>query len=221
MIIFRELSIWERPVRRRCEDTNQSPTRKRNDGTRTDLHRIHHSRRRGRLSRRHGRGTPRRRWVFDTEFVPEAYSLKAEELEETSALLFGRTSYEAFSRFWPTSPDHAAYLDLPKYVASSTLSDEDLVDGWGTTAILRTTEDIANLKQTDGGAIFIHGSADLALRLGEAGLIDRYNLLMFPYLLPGGKTIFGADGADRRDLTLRESAIYANGVVKLVYDVRR
>lgn len=166
-------------------------------------------------------GHPGGGWVFDTEFVPDAYSLKAEELEETTALLFGRNSYEAFSRFWPASPDHAAYLDLPKYVASTTLSDEDLVDGWGTTTILRTTEDIASLKQTDGGAIFIHGSADLALRLGEAGLIDRYNLLMFPYLLPGGKRIFGASGADRRDLALRDSATYANGVVKLVYDVRR
>lgn len=166
-------------------------------------------------------GHPGGGWVFDTEFVPDAYSLKAEELEETTALLFGRNSYEAFSSFWPTSPDHTAYFDLPKYVASTTLSDEDLVDGWGATTILRTTEDIANLKQTDGGAIFIHGSADLALRLGEAGLIDRYHLLMFPYLLPGGKTIFGANGAHRRDLTLRDSATYANGVVKLVYDVRR
>jgi dihydrofolate reductase len=166
-------------------------------------------------------GHPGGGWVFDTEFVADAYSLKAEELEETTALLFGRNSYEAFSTFWPTSSDHAAYRDLPKYVASTTLGDGDLVGGWGTTTILRTTEDIADLKQTDGGAIFIHGSADLALRLGEAGLIDRYNLLMFPYLLPGGKTIFSARGADRRGLTLRDSATYANGVVKLVYDVRR
>lgn len=165
-------------------------------------------------------GHPGGGWVFDTEFVPEAYSLKAEELEETTALLFGRRSYEAFSNFWPTSPDHAAYRNLPKYVASTTLGDDDLVDGWGQTTILRSTEDIAGLKQSDGGAIFIHGSADLALRLGEAGLIDRYNLLMFPYLLPGGKTIFSARGADRRALALRDSATYANGVVKLVYDVQ-
>jgi dihydrofolate reductase len=159
-------------------------------------------------------------WVFDTEFVPEAYSLKGEELEETSALMFGRRSYEAFAAVWPTSEDHAAYRDLPKYVVSTTLDDGALVDGWGPTTILRSTEDVAELKRTDGGAIFVHGSAELALRLGEAGLVDRYNLLMFPYLLPGGKTIFGAGGADRRALSLRDSATYANGVVKLVYDVR-
>lgn len=44
---------------------------------------------------------------------------------------------------------------------------------------------------------------------------------MFPYLLPGGKTILSASGADRHGLALRDFATYANGVVKLVYDVRR
>jgi len=165
-------------------------------------------------------GHPGGGWVFDTEVVPEAYSLKGEELEETTALLFGRRSYEAFSTVWPTSADHAAYKDLPKFVVSSTLQDDALVEGWGPTTILRSTADVADLKQTEGGPIFIHGSAQLALRLGEAGLVDRYNLLMFPYLLPGGRTIFGEHGADRRTLSLRESEAYANGVVKLVYDVR-
>jgi dihydrofolate reductase len=165
-------------------------------------------------------GHPGGGWVFDTDFVPEAYALKGEELEETTALLFGRRSYEAFSSFWPTSSDHAAYQELPKYVVSTTLDEDALVDGWGPTTILRSTQDVADLKQADGGAIFIHGSAELALRLGEAGLVDRYNLLTFPYLLPGGKTIFGARGADRRTLSLRDSATYANGVVKLVYDVQ-
>ncbi|MEV4776371.1 dihydrofolate reductase family protein [Microbacterium sp. LWH12-1.2] len=165
-------------------------------------------------------GHPGGGWVFDTDFVPEAFALKGEELAETSALLFGRRSYEAFSAFWPGSEDHADYRDLPKYVASSTLSEDAIVDNWGPTTILRSTQDIADLKQTEGGAIFIHGSADLALHLGEAGLIDRYNLLMFPYLLPGGKTIFGAGGADRRALSLRESESYSNGVLKLVYDVK-
>ena len=36
-------------------------------------------------------------WVFETPFVPEAFALKAEELEETTALMFGRHSYEIFA----------------------------------------------------------------------------------------------------------------------------
>ena len=39
-------------------------------------------------------------WVRETEFLPEAFALKGEELAETSALMFGRRSYEAFAPVW-------------------------------------------------------------------------------------------------------------------------
>ena len=160
-------------------------------------------------------------WVFETEFVPEAYSLKAEELTETTALMFGRRSYDAFAAVWPGSEDHAAYKELPKYVVSTTLAEDALVDGWGPTTILRSTEDVAALKQQDGGAIFIHGSAELARTLSDAGLIDRYNLLVFPLLLGAGKSLFSRTDRDKDTLRLRDAATYANGVAKLIYDVKR
>ena len=77
------------------------------------------------------------------------------------------------------------------------------------------------VKQGDGGAIFIHGSAELARRLSDADLIDRYNLLVFPVLLGAGKSLFGRADRDKLKLRLREVASYANGVAKLVYDVKR
>jgi dihydrofolate reductase len=161
-------------------------------------------------------------WVFkDLEVVPEAWSLKAEELADTTALMFGRRSYQAFAPVWPGSEDHAAYRDLPKYVVSSTLPDDAVVGGWGPTTILRSTEDVAALKAGDGGAIFIHGSAELARRLSDVGLIDRYHLLVFPVLLGAGKSLFGRADRDKHLLTLRESETYPNGILKLVYDVRR
>jgi len=166
-------------------------------------------------------GHPGGGWVFQTPFLPEAFALKGEELAETTALLFGRRSYDAFASVWPGSEDHAAYQELPKFVVSTTLTEDALVDGWGPQQILRSTDDVRALKETDGGAIFIHGSGELARRLGQAGLIDRYNLLMFPYVLSGGKTIFGGEGQARQDLRLRASDTYENGVVKLVYDVVR
>ncbi|WP_217182736.1 dihydrofolate reductase family protein [Streptomyces sp. AC495_CC817] len=166
-------------------------------------------------------GHPGGGWVFDTAFDPAAYSLKGEELAETTALVFGRRSYEAFSAFWPGSEDHAAYRDLPKYVVSSTIGEGDLVDGWGPTTILRSAADVARLKTSGEGALFIHGSAELGRRLGEEGLIDRYNLLVFPYLLSGGKSIFSTEEHERRKLRLLDSAAYENGVVKLVYAVER
>lgn len=158
-------------------------------------------------------------WVMDTEFVPEAFALKGEELAETTALMFGRRSYEAFAPFWRESEDHAAYKDLPKYVVSTTLSDDALVDGWGPTTILRSSDDVAAVKQGDGGAIFIHGSAELACTLSDADLIDRYNLLVFPVLLGAGKSLFSREDRSKRVLRLRESESYANGITKLLYDV--
>jgi dihydrofolate reductase len=160
-------------------------------------------------------------WVVDgIEFLPEAFSLKGEELEETTALMFGRRSYEAFAATWPDSDDHVDYKELPKYVVSSTLADDALVDGWGPTTILRSDDDVAALKQGDGGAIFIHGSAELARRLADAGLVDRYHLLVFPVLLGAGKSLFSRSDRDKQLLTLCASEAYPNGVLKLVYDVR-
>ncbi|MEU0080839.1 dihydrofolate reductase family protein [Micromonospora tulbaghiae] len=161
-------------------------------------------------------------WVVkDVEFLPEAFSLKGEELAQTTALMFGRRSYEAFAPTWRDSEDHAAYRDLPKYVVSSSLPEDALVDGWGPVTILRSTADVAALKQGDGGDIFIHGSAELARRLAEADLIDRYHLLVFPVLLGAGKGLFSQADRDRQTLRLRDCAAYPNGVVKLIYDVTR
>ncbi|WP_330232757.1 dihydrofolate reductase family protein [Nocardia sp. NBC_00508] len=160
-------------------------------------------------------------WVLDTEFVPEAYALKAEELAETTALMFGRRSYEVFAPIWPDSEDHVAYKELPKYVVSTSLTDDAVIEGWGPITILRSIDNIAELKQSAGGAIFIHGSSELARRLSDADLIDRYNLLVFPVLLGAGKSLFSRADRDKQKLRLRESATYSNGVAKLVYDVVR
>ncbi len=158
-------------------------------------------------------------WVMSTPFLPEAFAIKGEELAETTALMFGRRSYEAFAPVWRDSEDHAAYQDLPKYVVSTTIADDDLFDGWGDTEILRSSADVAALKKSDGGGIFIHGSAELARQLADDDLIDRYNLLVFPVLLGAGKSIFSRSDRDKRQLALRESESYSNGVTKMIYDV--
>ena len=161
-------------------------------------------------------------WVFqDLEFVPEAWALKGEELAETTALMFGRRSYEAFAQTWPGSADHADYKELPKYVVSSTLSADALVQGWGPTTILRSADDVAALKREGDGAIFIHGSAELARTLSDAGLVDRYHLLVFPVLLGAGKSLFSGADRDKQMLRLRETQSYSNGIVKMLYDVVR
>jgi len=160
-------------------------------------------------------------WTFkDIEFVPEAYELKGREQDEATAMMMGRVSYQAFSPVWPTmTEDFAGYNAMPKYVVSSTLSDDDLVDNWGETTILRSLDDVAALKETEGGPIIVNGSATLNHNLSGAGLIDRYHLLVFPILLGAGKRLFSDADVDKNMLKVVESESYSNGIQKLVYDV--
>lgn len=98
-------------------------------------------------------------WTFkDVEFLPEAFEIKGREQQEATAMLLGRASYEAFSPVWPGMADFAEYKDMPKYVISTTLTEDALVSDWGPTTILRSLDEVAALKETDGGPIIVHGS---------------------------------------------------------------
>ena len=161
-------------------------------------------------------------WTFrDIDFVEEAYEIKGREQDEAEAMMLGRVSYEAFASVWPGMEEFGRYKSLPKYVVSTTLNDGDLVDNWGEITILRSLDDVAKVKEGDGGPIIIHGSATLARNLADAGLLDRYHLLVFPALLGAGKRMFSDTDKDKQMLTLVESESYPNGIQKLVYDVVR
>lgn len=159
-------------------------------------------------------------WTFrDVEHDDAAYELKAREQEEAGALLLGRVSYEAFAPVWPTMvEDFAGYNAMPRYVVSTTLERDD--DRWPAT-VLRSLDDVARLKEGDGAPIIVHGSATLGASLADAGLVDRYHLLVFPVLLGAGKRLFSTTDKDKEVLRVVESETYGNGVQKLVYDVVR
>ena len=161
-------------------------------------------------------------WTYkDIEFSMDAYEIKGREQTEASAMMLGRASYELFAPVWPDMEDFADYKVMPKYVVSTTLGAGDLVSNWGETTILRSLDDVAAVKATDGGPIIVHGSATLNRELSDAGLIDRYHLLVFPVLLGAGKRMFSGTDKDKQMLTLVESESYDNGIQKLVYDVAR
>ncbi|MEU5725901.1 dihydrofolate reductase family protein [Micromonospora sp. NPDC047738] len=162
-------------------------------------------------------------WTFkDIEFDEAAYEIKGREQDEATAMLLGRVSYQSFSPVWPDmTAEFPGYNAMPKYVVSTTLQEKDLVSNWGATNILRSLDDVAALKKTEGGPIIIHGSATLNRNLADARLIDRYHLLVFPVLLGAGKRLFSDTDKDKQNLKLIESESYANGIQKLVYDVIR
>jgi len=158
---------------------------------------------------------PHAGWTFhDIEFVEEAYAIKGRETETATALLLGRVSHDEFAPVWPSMEEFAAYNAMPKYVVSTTLAGSD----WHNTHVLRSLDEVAALKRTEGGEIHVHGSATLAQGLAAAGLVDRYHLLQFPVVLGSGKRLFADDGRKQR-LRLVEEAGYANGIRLGVYDV--
>ncbi|MGW0999496.1 dihydrofolate reductase family protein [Streptomyces sp. NPDC002523] len=159
-------------------------------------------------------------WTFkEVEFVPEAFEIKGREQQEATAILMGRASYEAFSPVWPDMEDFAHYKTMPKYVVSTSLTEDKLVTNWGETMILRSLDEVAALKKTEGGPIIVHGSVSLNHSLSDAGLIDRYHLLVFPLLLGAGKRLFSATDKDTQKLKLVEHDVYSNGLQKQVFDV--
>ncbi len=158
-------------------------------------------------------------WTFkDIEFDPAAYEIKGREQEEAGAMLLGRVSYEAFAPVWPTMDDFATYNAMPRYVVSTTLTQDD--PRWPAT-ILPSIDDVAALKETEGGPISVHGSATLGKALADAGLVDRYHLLVFPLLLGAGKRLFSESDVDTTKLSLVEHEVYSNGIQKNVFDVVR
>ena len=113
-------------------------------------------------------------WTFQlVDFVPEAYEIKGREQSETTALLLGRKTYEEFAPVWPSMDDFAEYNAMPKYVVSTTLQDTD--PGWPAT-ILRSVDDVAALKETEGGPIAVHGigrtGTVIGCHLADAGVLD-------------------------------------------------
>jgi dihydrofolate reductase len=162
---------------------------------------------------------PNAGWTFkNITFDPAAYAIKGQEQEEAGALLLGRRSYQEFAPVWPTMDEFAGYNTMPRYVVSSTLEDDD--PRWPAT-ILRSIDDVAALKEGDGGPLLVHGSAELGGSLAAAGLVDRYHLLVFPLLLGSGKRLFSTADKAPTHLTVVEQETYGNGVQKQVLDVVR
>jgi dihydrofolate reductase len=156
-------------------------------------------------------------WTFsDVEPDEAMYDIKAREQEETDALLLGRKSYDDFAPVWPSMAEFEKYNAIPKYVVSNTLSEPQ----WNNTSVIGSLDEVAELKQSEGGTIAVHGSISLAQSLLAAGLVDRYHLLVGPLLQGGGRRLF-ADQADKTKLELTEHAAYANGIQLNVFEVVR
>jgi dihydrofolate reductase len=128
-------------------------------------------------------------------------------------LVLGRKTYDIFSSYWPTAPEEEGSKplnDATKYVASRGRPRLD----WEPSVLLDgdVPEAVRRLKQDDGPELQVHGSGDLLQTLIRHGLVDEFQLLIFPVLVGTGKRLF-ADGTLPAALELLESRVSPSGVV--------
>jgi dihydrofolate reductase len=148
-------------------------------------------------------------WTFDIEQDPAMYDFKLQEAREVEALLLGRRTYEGFAGAWPERDGEFAdkFNTMPKYLVSSTVANPS----WTNTTVIGF-DDVPALRAGEGGPVQVAGSAQLVQALHRAGLVDQWNLMVFPVILGSGKRLFPTDAADKQKLRLVETETYANGV---------
>jgi dihydrofolate reductase len=140
------------------------------------------------------------------------------QFPEGAALLFGRRTYEQLSGYWPTQPDSpfsTMLENIPKFVVTRTLSTV-LVWASSTTLITDPAAQISALKD-EGTSLVIFGSAELTQALTDAGLVDRYVVMIHPVLVGSGLRLFPDSGPYRR-LALVDSTITTTGVLIGIYE---
>jgi dihydrofolate reductase len=143
-----------------------------------------------------------------------------EVLAVTDALLFGRRTWQTMAAAWPNragDPFADRMNAMPKYVASRTLTQQDLT--WAGSALLPPEDAIGairELRSREGKALQVMGSASLAAQLIAQGLVDEYRLMIEPILLGGGKRLFPDDGSARA-LELVSATSTATGVLICTY----
>ena len=152
-------------------------------------------------------------WTFDVDDDPAVYAAKA---RESDALLLGARSYEAFAPVWPSMDYFARFNAMPKYVVSSSITNPE----WNNTSVI-TFDEVAALKEGDGGPINVTGSIALTQGLLKEGLVDELRLTVFPVVLGSGRRLFPDDAEDRVKLTLVDSTAFSNGVQYQVFRPQR
>ena len=147
-------------------------------------------------------------------------------LQESGAMLWGRTTYEMMEDAWPAvargevdAPralyDWAVALDAkPKYVVSSTRDDFPWVNSHRLVGDLRTS--VQRLKDDTPDGVLL-GSGMLASELDRLDLIDEYRFLVHPRIVGHGPTLYQDGLPGTRRLELISATPLRSGVIATHY----
>ena len=103
-------------------------------------------------------------------------------------------------------------------MVSTTLTSADL---WRNSTLIRgnVPEEVSKIKALPGKDIYVDGSSVLVHTLAQHGLIDEYNLLVYPLVLGQGKKLFPE--GPRQNLKRIDSRSFPTGVTQIRYQVER
>jgi dihydrofolate reductase len=147
-------------------------------------------------------------------------------LEESGAMLWGRTTYEMMEAYWPlvargdvdappAMRDWALKLETkPKYVVSSTRSDFPWTNSHHLDGELRSA--VQGLKDLTPNGVLV-GSGKLAAELDRLDLIDEYKFLVHPVIAGHGPTLHQGGLPRSRRLALISAKPLSNGAVAVHY----
>ena len=156
----------------------------------------------------------------------ETHAFFTRLMDESEAMLWGRTTYEMMEGHWPAvargeaeAPpamrEWAVKLEAkPKYVVSSTREDFPWTNSHHIAGDLRTG--VQTLKDTTPGGVLL-GSGMLATELDRLGLIDEYRLLVHPRIAGHGPTLYQGGLPATRQLELVSAKPLRCGAVAMHY----
>jgi dihydrofolate reductase len=157
----------------------------------------------------------------------EAFRFWIEDIRTVGVHLLGRRLYETML-YWENAEQEqtldaaelewtALWKPLPKVVFSTTLS---AVQGNARLASGGLAHEIERLRAERAEGDIAIGGATLAAEASALGLIDEYQVMVFPVLIGDGLPFFPR-GSRRVDLELVDSRIFGSGVVYLRHRVVR
>ena len=153
-------------------------------------------------------------WALGFERGEDGDRFKLDEVMAADALLLGRVTYEGFAAAWPTREGEFAdkFNGMQKYVVTSTLGEP----GWTNSKVV-SVDDVAGLREADGGDLLVNGSAQLVAELLERDLVDELRLMVFPTVLGAGRRLFGDTGAPKPLRLVESRPVGPDGVLILIY----